>query len=921
MQRVKRIKRILSVLICLSLMFTCIPIGLAEEVNPLPQTPEAYAASDYAQYAAKMAVGVADELPHTAVVKANGTVEVWGDNTYGQLNVPAGLSGVKALAAGAGFTLALKEDGTIVGWGSVLDQYFNPSTYTIPTEVQGLKIKSIAAGGNMSAVVTEAGEVVVWGSNTRNVDIVPEGLGNVVAMAINNNYAVALNDAGSITVWGRDTNEPAGLDGNVVAIAAGGIHWLALKKDGTVAIGGYSSHVTSNQAFVDSLSNVRAIAGGIKVSVAIFADGTIQGVCMTGDITSFNGLSGIKAISGAPTNETICALQTDGSLTGWSRDDANYNGSIPDGLNLFTMPSSNADLSDLSVTGTVYSDSYTLTPAFDPAVIAYTVDVPNDVTGVSITATTADSKATLKINGTLAASSVAQTVYGLNEGANPVTVEVTAEDGTVKNYDITVNRANDAGQVNPLPQTPEAYAASDYAQYAAKMAVGVADELPHTAVVKANGTVEVWGDNTYGQLNVPAGLSGVKALAAGAGFTLALKEDGTIVGWGSVLDQYFNPSTYTIPTEVQGLKIKSIAAGGNMSAVVTEAGEVVVWGSNTRNVDIVPEGLGNVVAMAINNNYAVALNDAGSITVWGRDTNEPAGLDGNVVAIAAGGIHWLALKKDGTVAIGGYSSHVTSNQAFVDSLSNVRAIAGGVKVSVAIFDDGTIQGVCMRGQISFEESTDIKAISGAPTNETICALKTDGSLTGWSRDDANYNSSIPAGLNLFTMPSSNADLSDLSVTGMVYSDSYTLSPAFDPAVTAYTVDVPNDVTGVSITATTADSKATLKINGTLATSSVAQTVYGLNEGANPVTVEVTAEDCTVKTYTATVKRASSNLTLKGDVNNDGDVNVLDVVKTVNIVLGKIQPSSDEFYAADANSDGYVNVLDVVNIVNIVLNSN
>ncbi len=470
-----------------------------------------------------------------------------------------------------------------------------------------------------------------------------------------------------------------------------------------------------------------------------------------------------------------------------------------------------------------------------------------------------------------------------------------------------------AEEVNPLPQTPEAYAASDYAQYASKMAVGVANELPHTAVVKANGTVEVWGDNTYGQLNVPAGLSGVKALAAGAGFTLALKEDGTIVGWGSVLDQNFNPSPYTIPTDVQSLTIKSIAAGGNMSAVVTEAGEVVVWGSNTRNVDIVPEGLGNVVAMAINNNYAVALNDAGNITVWGRDTNEPAGLDGNVVAIAAGGIHWLALKKDGTVAIGGYSSHVTSNQAFVDSLSNVRAITGGIKVSAAVFADGTVQGVCMTGEItSFNELSGIKAISGAPTNETVCALQTDGSLTGWSRDDVNYNSSIPAGLNLFTMLSSNADLSGLALAG------YDLTPAFDPAVTTYAADVPNDVTGVNITAITADSKATLKINGTAATSGTARTVDSLAVGDNPVTVEVTAEDGTVKIYTATVKRAF-DLVLKGDVNNDGVVNVLDVVKTVNIVLGKIQPNPDEFYAADANSDGDVNVMDVVNIVNAAIN--
>jgi hypothetical protein len=434
-------KRILSILICLSLMFSFIPSGFAEEVYFLPQTPDTYAASDFARYAAKMAVGET----HTAVIKADGTVAVWGDNTYGQLDVPAGLTGVKAVAAGSYHTLALQGDGTLVGWGSVMDQFGNPSSYTIPSDVQGLKVKSIAAGGNMSAAITEAGEVVVWGRNTKNLANVPAGLGNVVAIAINNNYAVALNDAGSITVWGRDTNVPAGLDGNAVAVAAGGMHWLALKKDGTVAIGGFSSHVNNNKAFVEALENVRAITGGIKVSVALLADGTIKGVCMAGEINAINGLSGIKAISGAPTGETVCALRTDGTLFGWSRDDADYSSKIPGGLNLLTLPSSNADLNNLSVASTVYSVYYDLVPAFDPAVTAYTVNVPSDVTGVDITATTADDKASLKINGSEATSSVARAVYGLNEGENPVAVEVTAEDGTVKTYTLAINRAASGG--------------------------------------------------------------------------------------------------------------------------------------------------------------------------------------------------------------------------------------------------------------------------------------------------------------------------------------------------------------------------------------------------------------------------------------------------------------------------------------------
>ena len=40
----------------------------------------------------------------------------WGDNSEGQATVPAGLSGVTAIAAGGFHSLALKSDGTVVGW-------------------------------------------------------------------------------------------------------------------------------------------------------------------------------------------------------------------------------------------------------------------------------------------------------------------------------------------------------------------------------------------------------------------------------------------------------------------------------------------------------------------------------------------------------------------------------------------------------------------------------------------------------------------------------------------------------------------------------------------------------------------------------------------------------------------------------------
>ena len=52
----------------------------------------------------------------------------------------------------------------------------------------------------------------------------------------------------------------------------------------------------------------------------------------------------------------------------------------------------------------------------------------------------------------------------------------------------------------------------------------------------------------------------------------------------------------------------------------------------------------------------------------------------------------------------------------------------------------------------------------------------------------------------------------------------------------------------------------------------------------------------------------------GDVNQDGSVNILDVVMTVNIVL------SDEYNdLADLNNDGAVDILDIVQLVDLILN--
>ena len=60
--------------------------------------------------------------------------------------------------------------------------------------------------------------------------------------------------------------------------------------------------------------------------------------------------------------------------------------------------------------------------------------------------------------------------------------------------------------------------------------------------------------------------------------------------------------------------------------------------------------------------------------------------------------------------------------------------------------------------------------------------------------------------------------------------------------------------------------------------------------------------------------------VKGDVNRDGERNIFDVVRMVNIALSiPPEPTPYERWAADMNNDGNINILDVVSLVNTILN--
>lgn len=113
----------------------------------------------------------------------------------------------------------------------------------------------------------------------------------------------------------------------------------------------------------------------------------------------------------------------------------------------FVVPpsSNNANLSELSFSGGIE-----LNPAFKPEINSYTTETDYNVDQVSVTLNLSHEKATaiVKVNGgapEVAANGIASGSLPLIVGTNRNEVIVTAEDGTIRSYNIIVTHQADAG--------------------------------------------------------------------------------------------------------------------------------------------------------------------------------------------------------------------------------------------------------------------------------------------------------------------------------------------------------------------------------------------------------------------------------------------------------------------------------------------
>ena len=209
---------------------------------------------------------------HAMAVTADGVLYGWGFNNNGQLGdgtfamrtTPVRIKeDVIAVATGQRFTVAITSDGTLYGWG---DNTFGQLT-VCPSELEFSNrpivlmegVTAVAAGwGHVLAIMSD-GTLYGWGMRT--------GLGTGALETIE-------------TVAEMARPQPTRIKRDVIAIAAGSTHSLAITSDGTLwAWGGsiFGQVGNGTTGFVPYPVRIKqdvvAIATSFMYSAAITADG------------------------------------------------------------------------------------------------------------------------------------------------------------------------------------------------------------------------------------------------------------------------------------------------------------------------------------------------------------------------------------------------------------------------------------------------------------------------------------------------------------------------------------------------------------------------------------------------------------------------------------------------------------------------
>ena len=505
------------------------------------------------------------------------------------------------------------------------------------------------------------------------------------------------------------------------------------------------------------------------------------------------------------------------------------------------MNYNNTDLTGLAIS------QGTLSPAFSSATTGYSASVAYGIAGLTVTptASTATGVKTIKVNNVLVASGAASANIPLTVGTNTISVAVTAEDGTTtKTYTITVTRAESTntdltGLVISQGTLSPAFSSATTG-YSANVAYSIAGLTVTPTASTATGVKTIKVNN----VTVASGAASANIpLAYGANTVsvLVTAEDGTTTKTYSIAVTRALPSSNA---DLTGLSLSQGTLSPAFASPTTGYSASVAYGIAGLTVTPTASTATGVKTIKVNN----VLVASGSASA-----NIPLTVGTNTISVAV-------TAEDGTTTKT-YTVTVT------------RAVSTNTDLTGLVISQGTLSPSFASATTGYSASVaySIAGLTVTPTASTATGVKTikvNNVLVASGAASANIP--LAYGANTVSvlvtaedgtttktysitvtraLPSSNTDLSGLSISQGV------LSPSFTSGTVNYTVIEASGTAAVTVTPTTitATGIKTIQVNGTAVTSGTASGNIVLGSGTNNILVLVTAEDgTTTKTYTVTV---------------------------------------------------------------------
>ncbi|WP_405176090.1 cadherin-like beta sandwich domain-containing protein [Paenibacillus sp. FSL H8-0261] len=476
----------------------------------------------------------------------------------------------------------------------------------------------------------------------------------------------------------------------------------------------------------------------------------------------------------------------------------------------YTVKVTRAKSSDATLRALTLSGVW-LSPVFASGTLTYTANVANDVTSTTVGATKNDGTATVSA-GDLGSKT-------LSVGSNIFTVHVTAEDGTKKDYTVTVTRAASSDATLRDLTLSGVRLSPAFASGTLTYTANVANDVTSTTVgaTKNDGTATVSvGDLGSKSLSVGKNIITVNVIAEDGStkkkytveVTRAASSDATLSDLslsGVTLSPTFDEDTLTYVSSVTNdVKSTIVAAATNDEAATISADDL---GSKSLSVGK------NIITVT------VTAEDGSTKKEYTVEVTRAASSDATLSDLSLSGVTLSPTFTSGTLAY-------TANVANDVKSTTVSAAANDETATISADDLGS------------------KSLSVGKNIITVNVTAEDGSTK------KEYI------VEVTRAASSDATLSDLSLSGV------TLSPTFTSGTLAYSANVANDVKSTTVSATKNDGTATISADDLGSKS--------LSVGKNTLTVNVTAEDgITKKEYTVTVTRAAEEVISGGGSGGSG----------------------------------------------------